>query len=290
MDLGKYNELTAYRQTENGWYLIDERVEEVLLPNKFVPEDMEKGTEIMVFIYLDNEERLTASTQELKIELNKFAVLEVVDVNRIGAFVDWGLDKQLLVPYSEQIEDMQMGESYIVYLRLDPVTDRLIGSSKINKYIDNEELSVETGEEVDLIVANKSDLGVNVIVNQIHRGLVFNNQIYKKLNYGDNIKGYVQKISEENKLDIVIEKQGYSNVIEPNSKKVLAYLQENNGYMPFNDKSDPADIRMTFEMSKKNFKKALGTLYKQKVVRLESDGAYLLAVTPKSTESTEGEL
>ena len=278
MDLGKYNELTAYRQTENGWYLIDERMEEVLLPNRFVTEDMEKGTEIKVFIYLDNEERLTASTQELKIELNKFAVLEVMDVNRVGAFVDWGLDKQLLVPYSEQIEDMQMGESYIVYLKLDSITDRLIGSSKMNKFLDNEELTVKTGEEVDLIVANKSDLGVNVIVNQAHRGLIFNNQIYRKLNYGDKIKGYVQKINEDNKLDIVIEKQGYENVIEPNSKKILTYLQENNGYMPFNDKSDPADIRMTFEMSKKNFKKALGSLYKEKVVRLESDGAYLLEI------------
>lgn len=278
MDLGKHNELTAYRQTENGWYLIDERLEEVLLPNKFVPEDMEKGTEIKVFVYLDNEERLTASTQEVKIELGQFAVLEVVDVNRVGAFVDWGLDKQLLVPYSEQMEDMQMGDSYIIYLKLDQVTDRLIGSNKINKFLDNEQLFVEAGEEVDLIVANRSDLGVNVIVNQVHRGLVFNNQIFKRLRYGDKLKGYVKNITEENKLDIVIEKQGYLNVIEPNSKKVLKYLQENSGYMPFNDKSDPEDIRMTFEMSKKNFKKALGALYKQKIVRLESDGAYLLDV------------
>lgn len=276
MELGKYNELTAYRQTENGWYLIDERLEEVLLPNKFVPEDMEKGTEINVFIYLDNEERLTASTQEVKIELGKFAVLEVMDVNRVGAFVDWGLDKQLLVPYSEQMEDMKIGKSYVIYLKLDKVTDRLIGSNKINKFLNNDALSVKEGEEVDLIAVSRTDLGVNVIVNQIHKGLIFNNQIFRRLRYGDQLKGYVKNITEDNKLDIILEKQGYKNVIEPNSKKVLEYLQENNGYMPFNDKSDPEDIRMTFEMSKKNFKKALGALYKQKIIRLESDGAYLL--------------
>lgn len=276
MELGKYNELVAYRETENGWYLIDETAEEVLLPNKFVPEGMEEGTEIEVFIYLDNEERLTASTQKVLIEMNGFANLKVVDINRVGAFVDWGLDKQLLVPYSEHSEDLQVDYSYIIYLKHDQVSDRLIGSNKINKFLDNEELTVEENEEVDLIIANKTDLGVNVIVNQKHRGLIFHNQIFRKLKYGQSIKGYVKEIGEENRLDIVLEKQGYLNVIEPTSQKILDYLKENSGYMPFTDKSDPVDIKMTFEMSKKNFKKAIGALYRQKLVKLEKDGTYLV--------------
>lgn len=276
MELGKYNELVAYRQTDNGWYLIDETAEEVLLPNKFVPEDMEEGTEIDAFVYLDNEERLTASTQKVLIELNGFANLKVVDVNRVGAFVDWGLDKQLLVPYSEHSEELQAGYAYIIYLREDRVTGRLIGSNKINKYLDNEEMALEEGEEVDLIIANKTDLGVNVIVNQKYKGLIFHNQIFKKLKYGQSLKGYVKNIGEENKLDIVLEKQGYLNVIEPTSQKILDYLKENSGYMPFTDKSDPVDIKMTFEMSKKNFKKAIGALYRQKLVKLEDDGTYLV--------------
>lgn len=276
MELGKYNELVAYRQTDNGWYLIDETAEEVLLPNKFVPEDMEEGTEIEAFIYLDNEERLTASTQKVLIELNGFANLKVVDINRVGAFVDWGLDKQLLVPYSEHSEDLQLDYSYIVYLKLDEKSDRLIGSNKINKFLNNEELTVEENEEVDLIIAHKTNLGINVIVNQKHKGLIFHNQVFRKLRYGQSTKGYVKKIGEENKLDIVLEKQGYRNVIEPTSQKILDYLKENSGYMPFTDKSDPVDIKMTFEMSKKNFKKAIGALYKQKLVKLEDDGTYLV--------------
>lgn len=276
MRLGHFNDMVAYRQTENGWYLIDSTAEEVLLPNKFIPEGMEKGDEIEVFVYLDNEERNTATTQKPKLNLGEFGMLEVMDLNRVGAFVDWGLDKQLLVPYSDQVQDMEVGESYVIHLKMDTKTNRMIGSNKVKKHLNNDVLTVDEGDEVDLIAYKQTDLGVNVIINNEHDGLIFNNQIFKKINYGDQLKGYIHKIREGNKLDVVLEKQGYLNVIEPTSKKILEYLKDNGGYTPFNDKSDPEDIRITFGMSKKNFKKAIGALYRQKLVRLESDGTYLV--------------
>ncbi len=277
LEIGKFVELVAYRVEEQGWYLVDETGDEVLLPNKFVPEGMEKGDDIDVFIFLDNEERLTATTQKPHLNINEFGFLEVMDVNQYGAFVDWGLDKQLMVPYSEQSNDMLEGRKYLVYLYIDEKTDRFVGSNKLNKFLDKEELDVEVGDEVELIIVDETDLGRNVIINNKFRGLIFSNQIFKRLNYGEKTKGYIKAIREEDqKIDIVLERQGYQNVIEPNAQKVLKYIEDHSGYIPFTDKSDPEDIRLTFEMSKKNFKKAIGSLYKAKKVRLEKDGTYLI--------------
>ncbi len=275
MEIGKFVELVGYRDEPPGWYLVNELGEEVLLPNKFVPEKFEKGDEINVFIYLDNEERLTATTQIPKIKLNGFAFLEVMDVNRYGAFLDWGLDKQLMVPYREQKNKMEVGQKYMVYLKFDDKSERLIGSNKINKFLNNDDLDVSVGDEVDLLVIDRTDLGRNVIVNQKYKGLIYQNQIFKKIKYGDALKGFVKEIRYDNKIDVVLEKQGYRNVIEPHSKKILDYLEANNGYMPYTDKSSPDDIRLAFEMSKKNFKKAIGSLYREKIIRLEKDGTYL---------------
>ncbi len=276
LELGKFKALVAYRNEEQGWYLVDETGDEVLLPNKFVPEGMEKGDEINVFIYLDNEERITATTQIPKINLNEFAYLEVMDVNKYGAFVDWGVDKQLMIPYSEQSNKMEIGRKYLVYLRFDDKSDRLVGSNKLNKFLDNEELDINENDEVDLIIADETDLGRNVIINHKFRGLIYSNQIFKKIYYGNVLKGFIKSIREDGRVDVVLEKQGYKNVIEPNSKKILKHLQDNNGYVPLTDKSDPEDIKLTFEMSKKNFKKAIGSLYREKIVRLEKDGVYLI--------------
>lgn len=276
MKLGQFNDMVAIRQTDHGWYLMDETAEEVLLPNKFVPEGMEKGHEMKVFIYLDNEERNTATTQIPKLGIGEVAVLEVMDVNKVGAFVDWGLDKQLLVPYSEQRQSLQVGSFHPIYLKMDEKTERLIGSTKISKYLDNDDLTVNEGDEVDLIVLNRTDLGVNVIVNGVHKGLIFHNQLFKRIRTGDTCKGFIKQIREGNKLDVVLSQQGYENMIDPSSQRIMDYLNDQGGYMPYTDKSDPEDIRLTFEMSKKNFKKALGSLYKQKMVRLEKDGTYLV--------------
>ncbi len=275
IELGKYNELVAYRETEFGWFLTNEKGEEVLLPNKLVPENLEKGDELSVFIFLDSEERLTATTQTPKIHLGEFAFLEVKDMNRYGAFVDWGLDKQLMVPYKEQSDQLEVGAFYLFYLLLDDRTNRLIATNKIYNFLDNEILDVEVGEEVDIIVAHSTTLGVNVIINQKYKGLIFENQIFKKIKYGDQLKGYIKEIREENKIDIVLEKQGYKNIIDAHSQKVLDKLQEHNGYLPFGDKSDPQDIRLNFEMSKKNFKKSIGSLYKSKKIKIQEDGIYL---------------
>ncbi len=276
IELGKYNDLVAYRQTDNGWYLTDETGEEVLLPNKFIPEGMEKGTEINVFIFLDNEERLTATTQKPLVNLHEFAMLEVKDVNRYGAFVDWGLDKQLMIPYAHQSTKMQVGKRYLCYLFIDKVTNRLLASNKVYKFLDNETIDVKEGDEVNLIILNTTNLGINVIVNQKYKGLVFHDTVFQKLKYGSHQKGFVKTIREENKIDIILEKQGYKNVIDKNTEKVLQVLNESNGYSPFNDFSDPDDIRLNFQMSKKNFKKAIGALYRQKQIEIEEDGIYLV--------------
>ncbi len=276
MEIGKFKELVAYRNEPQGWYLVDETGDEVLLPNKFIPEGMEKGDEINVFIFLDNEERITATTQIPKINLNEFALLEVMEVNRVGAFVDWGLDKQLLIPFAQQSNKMVVGRKYIVYLKIDQVTNRLIGSNKINKFLNNDDLELSVGDEVDLIIADETDLGRNVIINHKHKGLIYHNRIFQKLKYGGLTKGFVHEIRNDNKIDIVLEKQGYENVIDDNSQKLLKYLENHEGYMPYTDKSDPEDIRMVFQMSKKNFKKSIGSLYKNKMIRLENDGVYLV--------------
>jgi len=260
---------------DQGMYLRDEMEDEVLLPNKYIPVGMELEQEISVFIYTDSEDRLIATTLQPNILLHHFACLQVVEVNNIGAFLDWGLEKHLLVPFSEQKITMQAGEWHIVYLYNDDNSDRLVASAKWHKFVQREILTVEVGEEVNLLVAHPSDLGRNVIINNIHAGLIFNNEIFKELKMGDRLKGYIKNIREDQKIDVVLDKPGYKNVIEPNAKKILEILKAANNYLELTDKSDPALIKHRLGMSKKAFKRAIGALYKQRLIRLEKDGIYL---------------
>ena len=227
------------------------------------------------FVYLDNEERLVAVTDHPYIIKGEFSLLRCNSVNEIGAFLDWGLVKELFCPFREQAFPMKAGGWYLVYCYLDETSERLVASSKTNRFLDNKELSVEAFDEVDLIVSHPSDLGMNVIVNKTHLGLIFNQDLFKDLSIGDKLKGMVKKIRPGNKLDITLDKIGYRN-IEPNAQVILEFLENNeDGCLKLTDKSSPEAIKSMVQMSKKSFKKAVGTLYKQRQIRIELDGIYL---------------
>ena len=277
MEIGKTHRLKAARTTDNGCYLIDDNGTEVLLPNVYVSDNLKLGDEISVFVYLDNEERPVATTIKPHIELDKFAFLEVKDVTRAGAFMDIGLIKQLLVPFSEQQVKMEVGEWYVVFCLLDEQTDRLIASAMIDDFVFTEGIDLEEGDEVEALFYKKSDLGINAIVNNQFKGLVFQSDIDQDISIGNKLKAYVKKIRSDGKIDLILKPQGYRNVIDQSTQSVLDQLKQENGFFKYTDKSSPDDIRSEFGMSKKAFKKALGNLYKQKIVRLEKDGTYLIS-------------
>lgn len=216
-----------------------------------------------------------ATTLTPKIELNGFALLEVVDNSKIGAFMDWGLEKDLLVPFSEQSSRMRIGGRYLIYMYFDEVSGRLVGTQKYKKFLSNETVDVKEGDEVDIIIADNTPLGVNVIVNGRHRGLIYHDDIFKNIESGESHKGYVRKVREENKLDISLQPIGFA-AIEPNADKILALLRMNKGKMAVGDNSSPELIYEQFGMSKKLFKKSLGLLYRQKLIRMTDEGIELV--------------
>ena len=276
--IGQHQELTILRHTTVGLYLgDDEGDEDVLLPNKYCPENFELGDKLNVFVYRDYEERKIATNLMPKILLHQFALLRVTSVSNIGAFLDWGLEKELLVPFREQRQKMEEGRWYIVYLDIDEKTDRLYATNKIEKRLSNAPLTVAEGDAVDLIVMKKTDLGFSVIVNQLHEGLIFDSDIFTKLNIGDKVKGYVKVIREDSKLDISLQPIGFENFNDPNCEMILKKLKIQKGFLPVSDKSTPEEIYKQFGISKKAYKKAIGTLYKQRKVTLEPEGIRLVS-------------
>ncbi|WP_431157595.1 CvfB family protein [Winogradskyella poriferorum] len=274
MNLGEYQTLEILRDTDPGLFLGDQHGNEVLLPNRYVPEQFEIGDKIEVFVYLDNEERPVATTDNPYITKGDFSLLRCNEVNKFGAFLDWGLVKELFCPFKEQAFKMKPGGWYLVYCYLDEETERLVASSKTNSFLDNSQLTVSKFEEVDIIVSHPSEFGMNVIVNKRHSGLVFKDDIFKDISVGDKLKGVVKKIRNDNKLNIALSQLGYRN-IEPNAQVVLRELNDNNGFIPLHDKSDPEAIKEQLQMSKKSFKKAIGSLYKDRKIEIKSDGIYL---------------
>ena len=265
--IGEYNNLQIDRREESGFYLEDDEGNSVLLPNAYIEPSYSIGDTIKVFIYLDSEDRIIATNLIPKVTLGKFAYLAVKEVNEVGAFLDMGLAKDLLVPFRQQASDMIEGKSYLVYLYLDETTNRLIASSKINQRLNNDSINLMEGEQVDLIIANKTDLGYNVIVNEKHKGLIFNDAIFQEINVGDELKGFVKTIRDDNKIDILLHQQGVSN-FEPNAQKIITFLKQSGGRSNLTDSSSPEEIYKALGMSKKTFKKALGLLYKKRMVKL----------------------
>lgn len=272
--IGEYNTLKILRDTDPGLFLGDDEDNDVLLPNKYVPEHFEIGDELTVFVYLDHEERPVATTLKPHIKPGDFALLRCNYTNEYGAFLDWNLEKDLFCPFKEQAFKMRKGDWYLVYCYVDEETDRLVASSKTNSFLSNKELTVGQFDEVDLIISHPSDIGMNVIVNEKHLGLIYKDDIYKEISVGDRMKGIVKKVRTDNKLDISLSQIGYRN-IEPNAQFILNELEDNRGFLALTDKSNPEQIKDMLQMSKKAFKKAVGSLYKQRVITIKEDGIYL---------------
>ncbi len=276
MEIGRIQKLIADRETEFGYYLIDEDNNEVLLPNAYITDDIKLGAEIEVFIYKDSEDRIVATTIKPYVQVEEFAYLQVKEVNNYGAFLDWGLPKDLLVPYAEQKEKMKAGEWYLVFVVLDEQSERLVASSMLNKYVFFDDIDISQGDEVKLLLYELSELGMNAIVDNMYKGLIFKSDIHKNIKPGDRIKGYVKQVRSDGKIDIQLEPLGYKNSIDPNSNIILKALNDNNGFMDITDKSAPDEIKLRLGLSKKAFKKALGHLYKQKLISLDDNGIRLL--------------
>ena len=274
LEIGKFNCLKVKRATRHGAYLADEDGNEALLPVKFVPDDLRLEDDIDVFIFTDSEDRLTATTQTPLAQRNEFAYLQVNDVTTYGTFMDWGLEKDLFVPFSEQLIRMKKDHYYLVYLYLDNDTNRLVASSRIRRFLNNDNITLKKGEKVNLLVWEKTDLGMNVVINNHHSGLIFDDDLHTKIKTGDRIIGYIKNIRPDNKIDIVLHKPGYA-AIEPNAQRILLTIRQNDGYLRLNDNSDPDEIKKQFQISKKAFKKAVGILYKKQIIRITDDGIYL---------------
>lgn len=276
LQIGQYNTLKILRDTKVGLFLGSEETQEddVLLPNKYVPKDFAIGDDLTVFVYLDHEERPVATTLKPYVKLNEFAHLKVNYINKFGAFLNWGLEKDLFVPFKEQARPMEEGKRYLIYCFMDEKTNRMVASSKTQQFLNNDEITVENGEEVDLIVSHITDAGVNVIINEQHKGLAYKNEVYEDIKPGRRMKGYIKNVRPDGKIDVSLRKLGVE-AIEPSSQVILDELKANRGFLGLNDNSHPEDIRTVLKMSKKVFKKAVGNLYRQKLIEIKDDGIYL---------------
>lgn len=285
LHLGKLNTLEIERESPHGLYLSDDIGNEVLLPNKFVTEEMEFGEDIEVFIYKDSEGRNVATTEQTKLQVGEIALLEVFDVNEIGAFMEWGVEKHLLVPFRNQGRRLSPGDETLVYMYLDEETHRLVGTTKLMKFMNGDPDKLKVGEGAELMMWHPTTLGYTAIINGNMVGLVYQDDIYEDLWPGDIKHGFIKRVREDGKIDLSLRPFGYNKVTDE-SQKILDYLNKHNGTMDFTDKSNPDTIARTFRMSKKVFKKALGLLYKQKMVVLEKDHTRLSDVAaPKKNEN-----
>lgn len=276
MEIGKINKLTVARRTDNGCYLEDENENEVLLPNAYVTDDLKISDEIEVFVYKDSEDRIVATTLKPLIQFEEFAYLQVKEVNDYGAFIDWGLPKDLMVPFAEQTVKMVEGNWYLIFLLEDTETERLIGSNKIKDFLFFKDIDVKEGDEVDLLLYDMTELGMNAVVNNLYKGLIFKSDIHKVIKPGDKIKGYVKQVREDGKIDIILEPAGYTKSVDHNTDIIISALKENNGFLNITDKNTPDEINSLLGLSKKAFKKAVGKLYKEKKIELNEKGIKLL--------------
>lgn len=287
--LGDYNTLTVTRlaQRDNphstggketfGLFLDGGREGEILMPKKYVPEGTKVGDSVRCFVYLDQEERLVATTETPLAKVGDFACLECTWVNQYGAFLNWGLMKDLFCPFREQKKKMEIGESYIVYIHLDEESYRIVATAKIDKYlVSAKSAGLKERQEVDLLVWQKTDLGFKVIVNNLYQGLVYRDQIFQYIHTGDRLKGFVEKVRPDGKLDIILQPTGRRQTLDF-ADTLLAWIKSHDGFCPFGDKSAPDNIKRTFQVSKKVFKKAVGDLYKRHLITITDRGLQLTA-------------
>lgn len=272
--VGEYNTLTVARTVDFGVYM-DDGGEGLLLPKRFVPEGTKPGDQLKVFIYHDSENRLIATTLKPKGVVGEIVKLKAISTTPQGTFLDWGLMKDLFVPKSKQLMGMMPGGEYLVKIYIDEQTGRVAATEKIDFFLSNEELTVSELEMIDITIYRRTDIGYVVIINDRHTGVLHFNEIFREIQPGDRLKGFVKKILPDNKIDVVLGKPGYQKV-EDETGKIIRLLEENNGYLPYNDKSDPEEIYSFFGMSKKTFKMTTGNLYKQRKIEFTKTGIKLV--------------
>jgi len=274
LEMGKFNELEIVRETENGVYL-DSDAGEILLPRKYVPANAVRGVKVQVFVYADSEDRPVATTLKPAAVVGEFAWLKVVAITRVGAFLDWGLPKDLLVPHGEQSGKMEVGKKYIVRIFLDDRTRRIAATTKIGRFLEKDTSALREREEVSLLVYLITDYGIKVIVNNRYLGMLYENEVFEKLHTGDRAEGFINRIRPDGKLDIMLGKPGPADLEEAKAV-ILKSLKEHRGFLPLGDDSEPAQIREMVHMSKKIFKRAIGNLYKNGQIEMKEDGIKLI--------------
>ncbi|WP_109699206.1 CvfB family protein [Chitinophaga deserti] len=273
--VGEYNQLKVKKETDFGVYLDGGGETEILLPKRYVPEGTRPGDELTVFLYHDSENRLIATTDKPKGIVGDIISLKAVDITHQGAFLDWGLAKDLFVPLSQQLSKMLKGQDYLVMIYLDELTGRVAATEKIDPYLSNDPLTVQEKDVVDLVIYRRSDIGFITIINNRHTGVLHYSDVFRSLDIGDRLKGFVKAVKEDGKVDVAPGQPGF-NRTEDESGLLLRLLRENDGYLPYHDKSDPDEIREFFGMSKKTFKMTVGTLYKQQKIELTKTGIKLI--------------
>lgn len=271
--VGRQNRLKVVDQVGFGVFLDGVQFDEILLPKRFVPEGCKVGDEIDVFVYLDSDDCLIATTEKPLASVGEFAYLKAKEVNKVGAFLDWNLSKDLLVPFREQKERMQADHSYLVYLYQDDETRRIVASSKIGKFIDQTPGRYKSSQPVSLLISDKTDLGYMAIIDQKHQGLIFEKELEKPVQIGDQLNGFIKRVRPDGKIDLCLKKPGFDKgAVGDLGQKILNRLEEEGGYIPMNDKTDPELIKKAFGVSKRTFKMALGGLYKQRLITIEEKG------------------
>ena len=269
LNLGKWNTLKVLREAPQGYYLGDGE-EDVLLPTKYVPYDIAIDQDIEVFVYKDSAQRPIATTLKPYAVLNSIGFFEVKQITEVGAFVDWGLEKDLLIPYSEQTDELEVGDWIVAYVVLDPQTNRIIATMHIDSFLAEADDQIEEGQEVELIIYRITDLGYGVAINQHYKGLVYENTVFDPLDIGMEGTGKIKSIRADGKIDVQ-----WNIPVEEKKHEILSLLEEHNGFMPYHDKSEPETIREVFGLSKKEFKRQIGSLYKDKKITIKPDGIYL---------------
>lgn len=276
IQVAQYNTLKVSRKTDFGFYL-DDGGEGILLPKRFAPDRLRTGDELEVFIYHDGENRLIATTQRPVGVAGELVKMKAVDITQQGAFMDWGLMKDLFVPKSQQVSVMRKGGEYLVKIFIDKQTGRAAATERIEQQLDNENLTVKEKDAVELIVLRKTEIGYSVIINGLHLGMLYYGDVFTEIEIGDKLQGYIKTIREDKKIDVMPGKLGYQKV-EDEAGKIMRLLNENGGFLPYHDKSDPDDIYKTFNMSKKTFKMTTGALYKQKKLQFVEGGIKVVNV------------
>ena len=275
IEIGKTQTLKIIRENDAGLFLSDAEGNEVLLPKSRLEGQYKLHTKLEVFVYTDGESRLIASTRKPIAKLNDFAFLRVRDVTDSGAFLDWGLEKDLFVPFGEQKKEFERERYYVVYVYVDRVSQRIVGSSKIDKFISNDDLKLEGGAEVEVLIYEESPLGFSCIINGQHKGLIYHNDVFQDIFIGDELTAYIKTIREDGLIDVSLQKTGFKNVLSA-TEIVQEYLEKHDGFLDLHDKSSPDDITKRLNMSKATFKKAIGILYRHRKVLIKPDGVYMV--------------